>query len=308
MAVVEPTDGRKRNHDDAFSTASIQGVPPPLFREISPDHVVARTGRLDKNNNVNVSLFNVTTQQLLTSILAIPPGEPCFTEWGLETSSPQNVPNFVQGKASAKPEKFDISLQLSPEQVTFIETLESKVKTLAKENSKEWFGKVMPENVLDSTFHSSLKRPMLSEQGESARLKVGVLLGAPPEQQRLLTRINLVCGSDVESGSGWEWLSPRLDRGNRWRNSKIWPTIDMKSIWIVKGKGYGVRYTMREIIVCETTNAVQKHGLAFTPSVIDALVQRLANSGRRETSEPKTLEDSEGSASVADDVDMAVLL
>ena len=240
--------------------------PPPLFGEIRLEALRGVLGKPSKTGSISVSLFNGDTQQPFMATFAMPGvhEEGCDVPFGLEVTHPlREPPSFLGGPAGREVEGLDMLFSLCPAHVRFMEDVEARVKQMALQHSKEWFGKVLREQDIDRLFSSSIKRPA-ADKSYAPNLRASMVLSAPKDRERILTSIITVKPSagTVEEGRGWAWVQPRLTEARKWARSKLWPVVEFRTVWITK-QGFGLRASFREVIVREQEQQ-QFHSTAYS--------------------------------------------
>ena len=263
----------KRNAEAASAPLAkpATAAPPPHFRALRVEAINARLMRASKSGSVSALLINGDTQQPLSLVLAMP-GEDagCDVPFGLEVTHPlKEPPSFLGGPArGGGVEGLDMLVSLDAAQVATLERMEARVRALALEQSKEWFGRAVRPDALDRMFSSLLKRPA-ADKNYAVNLKAKMELSAPPELRQYLTAITVVRRNGegeegrgvVTRGEGWDFVQPQLADARNWRRCEVWPTVEFRTVWITK-TNFGIRASFKEIVIREPQR--QTYGQAYS--------------------------------------------
>ena len=247
---------------------------PPRLAELRLDAIVARVGRANKNGFVNVSLYNEDTQQPVTVVLASTDEAGCFMPFGVETTSRfKAAPSFLSGARAERPvEGLELSFAVTEEHVAQLQALERRVKELLVPLSTSLWGKQLQIEDLDRMLHSLVRRPDIGKDHEPT-VRCSLVLGATPEMSHCLTRITVLRGDDpdaaVVAGAGWAWAAPLLAAGDDWRRCRVWPTLELRSVWL-SAQGFGLRANLTDCVVRE--EAPRRHESAYSLAVVERLL------------------------------------
>ena len=263
----------KRNAEAASAPLAkpATAAPPPHVRALRVEAITARLMKASKSGSVSALLLNGDTQQPLSLVLAMP-GEDagCDVPFGLEVTHPlKEPPSFLGGPVrGGGVEGLDMLVSLDAVQVATLERMEARVRALALEQSKEWFGRAVRPDALDRMFSSLLKRPA-ADKNYAVNLKAKMELSAPPELRQYLTAITVVRRNGegeegrgvVTRGEGWDFVQPQLADARNWRRCEVWPTVEFRTVWITK-TNFGIRASFKEIVIREPQR--QTYGQAYS--------------------------------------------
>lgn len=165
----------------------------------------------------------------------------------LEPANGAQIPSFLSGNADPNKmvEGLDLQITLTPEQISFVDKIDTWAKQQGLLNSKEWFNREYNEAEIAAMYSPALKKD--KEEKYTPKLKAKFLLSG---MEDLLTKVTYIRADKSKvTGAGWGFVKPLLGSDN-WRGNEVRAVVDCRRMWVV-GKKFGINIQFKYLVVVE---------------------------------------------------------